>query len=41
MIFPNTAKHASFDILGEMIKRFKKAMRDQEVNPAQQNERKV
>lgn len=41
MIFPDTAKNASFDILGEVIKRFKKAMRDHEVNPAPQNERKV
>jgi len=41
MIFPDTAKHASFDILGEMIKRFKKAMRDHEVNPTPQNEWKV
>jgi hypothetical protein len=41
MIFPDTSKHASFDILGEMIKRFKKAMRGQEVNPRPQNEGKV
>jgi hypothetical protein len=41
MIFPDTAKHASFDILGEMIKRFKKAVRDHEVNPRPQNEGKV